>query len=47
VTDDVLTLEVAQLKNGERVRLKAERARVEKVEKAGKLEKAAKGGESS
>lgn len=47
VTDDVLTLEVAQLKNGERVRLKTERARIEKVEKAGKAEKPAKGGESS
>lgn len=36
VTDDVLTIEVAQLKNGERVRVKHDRARVEKVEKAGK-----------
>ena len=34
-TDDVLTLEIASLK-GERVRVKVDRARVERVEKAGK-----------
>ena len=35
VADDVLTLEIATLKGGDRVRVKLQRARVDSVQKAG------------
>jgi len=46
VTDDVLTVEIAALKSGERVRVKVARSRLESVKKADS-EKKAKGGEGS
>jgi len=48
VSDDVLTVEIAALKNGERIRVKVQRTRLESVEKAdGDKKPAAKGGEGS
>ncbi len=35
VTDDILTIEIATLKSGDRVRVKVERSRLDKVTKAG------------
>ena len=39
LTDDVLTLEIAALKSGDRVRVKVQRSRVEAVVKGGSDEK--------
>jgi preprotein translocase subunit YajC len=38
VTDDVLTIEIASLKGGERVRVKQDRSKIDRVEKAPKGE---------
>ena len=46
-TDDVLTVEIASLKGGERVRVKVNRSAIQSVTKAGTKAEKGKGGEKS
>jgi preprotein translocase subunit YajC len=46
VSEDVLTVEIAALKGGDRVRVKVDRSRIDSVMKATKSGEKAQGGES-